>query len=91
MSESGHHRSLVLALTKEISIYHGWAFSPIIYCDVQDELINDLPPIIGSNRPDVLSTIAILLRNLTPFLLTFEISPGQNFGWQFHGSVLELL
>lgn len=53
MSESGHHRSLVLALTNEISIYHGRAFSPIIYCDVQDELINDLPPIIGGNRPDV--------------------------------------
>lgn len=53
MSESDHHRSLVQALAGEISSDPIWDNPPIVYCDVQDGILADLPPIIGSNRPDV--------------------------------------
>lgn len=53
MSESDHHRSLVRALEGEISGAPVWANAPIVYCDIQDGCAADMPPIIGSNRPDV--------------------------------------
>lgn len=53
MSESNHHQSLVKALATEIASNLVWPNPPIIYCDVWDGMGADLPPIIGSNRPDV--------------------------------------
>lgn len=55
MSESNNHRNLVQALAGEISGDPIWATSPIVYCDIQDGVAIDLPPIIGSNRPDILA------------------------------------
>lgn len=53
MSESDHHRSLVQALADEISCAPVWVNMPIVYCDIQNGFSSELPPIIGSNRPDV--------------------------------------
>jgi hypothetical protein len=53
MSESDHHRSLVQALVREISADPIWCNPPFLYCDIQNGIVLDLPPIIGSNRPDV--------------------------------------
>jgi hypothetical protein len=53
MSESDHHRNLVQALAGEITGDPVWAAPPIVYCDIQDGITSVLPPIIGSNRPDV--------------------------------------
>jgi hypothetical protein len=53
MSESAHHRSLVLALASEIFGDSIWVNKPIIYCDIQDGCLSNFPPIIGNNRPDV--------------------------------------
>lgn len=30
-----------------------WANPPIVYCDIRDGTGTDVPPIVGSNRPDV--------------------------------------
>jgi hypothetical protein len=53
MSESDYHRSLVQALAMEISVDPIWSNPPILYCDIQNGITFDVPPIIGSNRPDV--------------------------------------
>lgn len=53
MSESEHHRSLVQALATEISADPVWCWPPVIYCDIQNGIALDVPPIIGCNRPDV--------------------------------------
>lgn len=53
MSESDHHRILVQALAREISADSIWCNQPILYCDILDGITLDVPPIIGSNRPDV--------------------------------------
>jgi len=53
MSESDHHRSLVKFLAEEIAGNAVWSNPPIVYCDVQDGNSMVLPPIIGSNRPDI--------------------------------------
>lgn len=53
MSESDLHRTLVQALAEEIAGDSVWANPPIVYCDIQVNVSQDLPPILGSNRPDV--------------------------------------
>lgn len=53
MSESGLHRNLVQALADAIAGDPVWAKHPIVYCDIQVGMCQDLPPIIGGNRPDV--------------------------------------
>jgi hypothetical protein len=54
MSESSHHRILVEALAKNISDDSVWASPPLVYCDLLNEIgTSNLPPAIGSHRPDV--------------------------------------
>lgn len=53
MSESDHHRSLVQALEKEISIDPIWQNHPIIFSDIRNGVALDVPPAIGSYRPDL--------------------------------------
>ncbi|MDP1664243.1 MAG: hypothetical protein Q8L79_03875 [Methylobacter sp.] len=65
MSESDHHRRLVQALAREISADAIWCNPPIVYCDIQNGIALDVPPIIGNNRPDVfardLATAALII------------------------------
>jgi len=54
MSESSHHRILVEALARNISDDSAWSSPPLVYCDIIDEIsTSNLPPAIGSHRPDV--------------------------------------
>lgn len=53
MSESDCHRNLVRALAGEIVADPVWTSIPLVYCDIQDSCVAELPPVIGSNRPDV--------------------------------------
>lgn len=54
MSESSDHRTLVEALAREITGDSVWTNQPIIYSDILNGVgTSNLPPIIGSHRPDV--------------------------------------